>query len=139
MRSYREENAVDKARRENSERPTLSTICSQTANLQKCEKIISIIEDTGLWSFAVAALGNEYPPLLPPLSMIPSVGAKTAVFVRHTKKGGTDESSVEPEHLLLFPSPLAPSPPSPQDEVSTFIPQDELPRQLAHLTLKCHE
>lgn len=50
MRSYREENAVDKARRENSERPTLSTICSQTANLQKCEKIISIIEDTGLYS-----------------------------------------------------------------------------------------
>ena len=65
MWSYREENAVDKARRENSEQPTLSTICSQTANLQKCEKIISIIEDTGLWSFAVAALGNEYTPLLP--------------------------------------------------------------------------
>ena len=72
--------------------------------------------------------------------MILSMGAKTAVFVRHTKKGGgTDESSVEPEHLLLFPSPLPPSPPSPQDERSTFIPQDELPRQLAHLTLKCHE
>lgn len=54
----------------------------------------------------MAAVGNESTPLLPPFSVIPSVGARTAVFARQLKSGDRGElcRAWEPASVSKSPS-----------------------------------
>ena len=73
------------------------------------------------------ALGNGYSPLLPPLFLIPSVWARTVVFVRHTKRkhrcdlrGAWTPASVS-KSPSTFPSCSASQGLSPRHELPTTV------------------